>query len=107
MSVVHCKQQSFDVYIGRGRCPVTGKPGRWGNEFSHLRNSTAKFYVPTREDAISSYRSWLWREIQERHISLADLAALDGKVLGCWCSPKPCHGDVLLRAAAWASAQLG
>ncbi|MGD9564460.1 MAG: DUF4326 domain-containing protein [Pyrinomonadaceae bacterium] len=22
---------------------------------------------------------------------------LRGKVLGCWCSPKVCHGDVLAR----------
>ncbi|HEY1865170.1 MAG TPA: DUF4326 domain-containing protein [Roseiarcus sp.] len=22
-----------------------------------------------------------------------------GKDLACWCAPKPCHGDVLLRRA--------
>jgi Domain of unknown function (DUF4326) len=27
------------------------------------------------------------------------LGELRGKVLGCWCSPKPCHGDVLARLA--------
>ena len=26
---------------------------------------------------------------------LADLDELKEKVLGCWCSPKNCHGDVL------------
>ena len=25
------------------------------------------------------------------------LAELDGKTLGCWCAPNPCHGDVLVR----------
>ena len=24
---------------------------------------------------------------------------LRGKTLGCWCAPKPCHGDVLLEIA--------
>ena len=24
-----------------------------------------------------------------------DLHELDGKILGCWCKPKPCHGDVI------------
>jgi len=24
---------------------------------------------------------------------------LKGKVLGCWCHPKECHGDVLARIA--------
>lgn len=25
-----------------------------------------------------------------------DLHELEGKVLGCWCKPKACHGDVLV-----------
>jgi hypothetical protein len=24
---------------------------------------------------------------------------LKGKVLGCWCSPKACHGDILAKIA--------
>jgi hypothetical protein len=27
------------------------------------------------------------------------LHELRGKDLVCWCAPKPCHGDVLLRLA--------
>ena len=27
----------------------------------------------------------------------ASLRALKGKLLGCWCAPLPCHGDVLTR----------
>lgn len=26
-----------------------------------------------------------------------DLEELQGKVLGCWCHPDPCHGDVLVK----------
>ncbi|AUG88038.1 ribonucleoside-diphosphate reductase subunit [Klebsiella phage May] len=22
---------------------------------------------------------------------------MDGKVLGCWCKPRPCHGDVYVK----------
>ena len=25
-----------------------------------------------------------------------DLKELEGKILGCWCKPLACHGDVLL-----------
>jgi hypothetical protein len=25
------------------------------------------------------------------------LMELDGKVLGCWCHPNPCHGNVLIQ----------
>ena len=28
---------------------------------------------------------------------MADLESLYGKVLGCWCKPRPCHGDVLIK----------
>jgi len=27
---------------------------------------------------------------------IKDIEELRGEVLGCWCSPKPCHGDVLV-----------
>jgi hypothetical protein len=33
MSIVHCKKEPYDVYIGRGRDPRSGEPGRWGNPF--------------------------------------------------------------------------
>ena len=26
-----------------------------------------------------------------------ELLALDGKRLGCWCKPDPCHGDAIVR----------
>jgi hypothetical protein len=30
---------------------------------------------------------------------MASLDELRGLVLGCWCAPRPCHGDVLVRLA--------
>jgi transposase-like protein len=33
------------------------------------------------------------------HKPSLDPAQLKGKVLGCWCHPEPCHGDVLAREA--------
>jgi len=30
---------------------------------------------------------------------MAALPELRGKVLGCWCAPKACHGDVLVSLA--------
>lgn len=86
--VVHCKKAPFDVYIGR--------PSKWGNPFSHLSGTLAKFRVSSREEAVKRYEEYL--------LSRPDLVAaakreLRGKVLGCWCAPKPCHGDVLARIA--------
>jgi hypothetical protein len=30
---------------------------------------------------------------------LNKIATLEGKALGCWCAPEPCHADVLAEAA--------
>ena len=37
----------------------------------------------------------------------ADLLALHGATVCCCCAPAPCHGDVLLAAAAWVASQAG
>lgn len=83
--VVHCKKEKYDVYIGR--------PSKWGNPFSHMPNTLAKFRVKTREEAISEYREWITKG-DGKHL-LKDLHELRDKTLGCWCKPLSCHGDVL------------
>ena len=60
----------------------------------------------SREEVIALYRADLWRRIRAGEVTLEELAALDGCWLACWCEPLPCHGDVLARAAAWASQRL-
>ena len=72
---------------------------RWGNPF---RIGPAC----SREQAIARYRADLWRRIRAGEVSLEELAELDGCWLACWCEPLPCHGDVLARAAEWASGVL-
>ena len=75
--VVHKSKQPFDVYIGR--------PSKWGNPFEIGRDGT-------RAEVIEKYRQWILGQPE----LLADLHELKGKTLGCWCSPLPCHGDVLV-----------
>jgi hypothetical protein len=40
-------------------------------------------------------------ELYEKYIFdsglINDIEELDGKVLGCWCKPDNCHGDILLK----------
>jgi hypothetical protein len=86
--VVHCKKEKYDVYIGR--------PGPWGNPYSHLPGALADFKVATRAEAIAAYEAW----IRARPILVARAQReLKGKILGCWCAPKPCHGEVLVKIA--------
>ena len=83
--VVHCKKEPYDVYIGRGKCPKTGELGHWGNLFSIGVDGD-------RDDVIRKYSEWL--QDQPNLVELAK-EELTGKVLGCWCHPEKCHGDVL------------
>lgn len=95
MPVVHCKREPYDVYIGRG--------SKWGNMYSHRPSRySGVIRVATREEAIARYRCWLWEEIGAGRIDLKELVQLHGKTLGCWCSPQPCHGEVLMAASMWA-----
>jgi len=74
--VVHCKRDKFDVYIGR--------PSKYGNPFSIGIDGN-------REEVIQKYSNWL----MGRQDLLDSIHELKGKILGCWCHPKPCHGDIL------------
>ena len=85
--VVHCKREEFDVYIGRG--------SRWGNPYSHKEGTLAEHVVGSRTEAIQKFEEYLLSN-EELMASLPDLK---GKTLGCWCKPKSCHGDILLRYA--------
>lgn len=89
MKVVNLKTgEKYDVYIGRG--------SKWGNPFSHMKHSQAEVIVDSREEAIECYKNW----IQFRPDLIADAKReLKGKVLGCFCKPLDCHGDVLLKIA--------
>jgi hypothetical protein len=79
--VVHCKRTQHDVYIGR--------PSKWGNPFVIGRDGT-------RDEVIEKFRQYGLRKGLDKTAK----TELRGKVLGCWCSPAACHGDVL---AEWAN----
>src|SRR5258708_340072 len=69
------------VYIGR--------PSRWGNPFAIGKDGT-------REEVMAKYELLLKRS---PHLIKEIKRELRGKDLLCWCSPLPCHGDILLRIA--------
>lgn len=78
--VVHCKRADYDVYIGRG--------SKWGNPFKIGEHGS-------RKEVIEKYVEW----IKTQPLLLAALPELKDKVLGCWCSPQACHGDILVEMA--------
>ena len=74
---VHWRKEPYDIDIRR--------PAKWGNPFRIGEDGT-------RSEVIEKFRQWV---ISQPKL-MNDLEELRGKRLGCWCSPKPCHGDVLI-----------
>ncbi len=68
------------IYIGRG--------STWGNPLKIGENGT-------REEVIAQHEKWL----ANQPWLLARLPELHGKDLICFCSPRICHGDLLLKLA--------
>ena len=76
--VVNKYQQEYDIYIGRG--------SKWGNPFVLGKDGN-------REEVIDKYEEW----IRQQPDLMSSLNELKGKRLGCFCRPKKCHGDVLVK----------
>ena len=86
--VVHCKKQKYDVYVGRAVSRSGLKASIWGNPFVLGKDGS-------RDDVMAKYRAWLLAN----PALLEKLPDLKGKVLGCWCAPEACHGDILAELA--------
>jgi hypothetical protein len=71
-----------NVYIGRDYAEFTDEG--WGNPFHIGKDGD-------RAEVLRKYREW----ILGNEYLLKRLPLLKGKVLGCWCKPEDCHGDVL------------
>jgi hypothetical protein len=82
--VVHIKEP-HDVYIGR--------PSKWGNPYSHKEGTLAEFKVNSRKEAVEKYEEYI---LNNKEL-LDSIQELKGLTLGCWCKPKKCHGDILVK----------
>ena len=87
--IVHCKRAPFDVYIGRG------KGSGWGNPFTWKQGTLAEFVVPL-DEVLPRYQAWV---LSQPELVARIKRELRAKRLGCWCAPKPCHGEILAAIA--------
>lgn len=76
--VVHCKKERYDVLIDRRSV--------WGNPFVIGVDGD-------RKEVINKFEEW----IVTREDLMQRLHELEGKILGCWCRPLDCHGDILIK----------
>jgi hypothetical protein len=85
----------FDVYIGRAdrhQKPPRWEESEWHNPFPLPKGASPE----ARAAVIERYRTYL---LTQRPDLVARLPELRGRVLGCWCTPEACHGDVLAELA--------
>lgn len=90
------RKEPNNVYIGRkGVVFINGI--RYPAENSIWANPYKLKDEADREDVLESYECYIREKLENDPRLLNKLLALDGKTLGCWCAPKQCHGDVLVR----------
>ena len=101
---VNIYKEKCDVYCGRGRgeknnprnCKI-GEGGWLGNPISigkqcpfcnetHLKGG----------DTLKCYEEYLDSRLKETDF-LSEFKKLKGKKLGCFCKPKPCHVDIIVK----------
>ena len=70
-------------------CIYVGRPSQWGNPYKISKSNT-------RTEVIERFEQYAKHKLKETPNWLEPLR---GKDLLCWCAPKPCHADILLRLA--------
>lgn len=83
MSIIH--HPDF-VYVGRYNAHYGFAQSKWANHYRIGQDGT-------REEVMVKYEVNMPLELK------AVVHELKGKILGCWCKPLACHGDILIRLA--------
>lgn len=97
-TVVNIRNSKNYLYVGRGSI--------FGNPFSHMPGTKANVLTKTKEESIQYFKEWVnrdpkWKHVEpeQRNTLLASLYQLRNRRLGCYCSPLPCHADILAKMA--------
>lgn len=90
-TVVHCRRKPYGVYIGRAYSMMPESPyhnpfhlGRDGDRAEVLLKFAVYWYAPEQ----SQLRARARQELPYR-------------ILGCWCKPAACHGDIIAGYVNW------
>ena len=83
--VVNLYKEKFDVYIGRAG---KGKDGYFGNPFPLQKGADPG-------STLKKYKEYFYDRIEKDEEFKNRIESLKGKTLGCFCKPKPCHGDII------------
>ena len=99
--VVNIKLHPHDIYIGRDRenkvSPHAGERGFFGSPFKiKYKTITGKIGGQyNRNEAMSKYEAYFYKKLGFDPVFEKEIKKLKGKVLGCYCVPQKCHGDII------------
>ena len=84
-----------NIYIGRNAAKYTKKDvpeSKWVNPYlvSQWKGPSEEWIL---EDIMKTYENY----VRNTPLLMESLHELKGKELGCWCKPKQCHGDILVK----------
>lgn len=82
--VVNLLKEDYDIYIGRAG---KGQSGYFGNPYRVDQDGT-------REEVIALFKEHFEWRIAHDSTYHQRVHSLQGKVLGCFCKPDSCHGDI-------------
>ena len=115
MSVVNCKvkyirpeydnlkiwmEDSNNVYVGRAGVVFIkkedGEKERFPKRSSIFANPFKIGSDGSRDEVLEKYRIYITKKLDNNNSLQEELLKLEGKNLGCWCAPEPCHANILL-----------
>jgi hypothetical protein len=88
--VVNFRKEKCDVKISRRRdnsIPDPPEEGCFGNPFPVQRYG--------RDKCIELHREYFLKRVESDEPFRQAVLSLNGKRIGCFCKPLPCHGDVI------------
>lgn len=92
--VVNVTKSEFDFYIGRNPQRIKCPPHK---DMSRFSNPHVIGEYGDRDKCVDDYEIHLRKLLAERPHLKEDLRRMKGHRIGCWCAPKRCHGDVIVK----------
>ncbi len=84
-TVVNIYKEPYDQYCGRAG---KGQDGYFGNPFALASEAD-------RGSVLQRYKEYFYKRLAEDPEFKRRIHELKGKRLGCFCSPKACHSDII------------
>jgi|AntRauTorcE11897_2_1112592.scaffolds.fasta_scaffold00596_13 hypothetical protein len=90
IETVNINEYKGDDYI------YIGRPSKYGSPFASKPSKIAEFKVGSKSEAMEKCKEYFTENPQIIDELIDELKEKEISKLGCFCSPKPCHGDILI-----------